>query len=119
MKIVWDRVTWYSKLLAVIVFLATFAIAFYLGRAYQAGDQRIILPRMNERACTLEGKICPDGSVVGRTGPRCEFAECPAVSAEPAAGKFCGGIAAIPCASGYRCEIKETYPDAGGSCVKD
>lgn len=27
--------------------------------------------------CTLEAKLCPDGSAVGRTGPNCEFAECP------------------------------------------
>ncbi len=27
--------------------------------------------------CTMEAKICPDGSAVGRTGPKCEFAECP------------------------------------------
>lgn len=27
--------------------------------------------------CTLEAKVCPDGSSVGRTGPLCEFAECP------------------------------------------
>lgn len=30
-----------------------------------------------QRACTLEAKVCPDGSVVGRTGPTCEFAACP------------------------------------------
>ncbi len=29
------------------------------------------------RACTLEAKLCPDGSAVGRTGPNCEFAKCP------------------------------------------
>jgi len=29
------------------------------------------------RACTEEAKICPDGSVVVRTGPNCEFSECP------------------------------------------
>jgi len=29
-------------------------------------------------ACTLEAKICPDGSAVGRSGPNCEFAACPA-----------------------------------------
>ena len=29
------------------------------------------------QACTLEAKICPDGSAVGRTGPNCEFAACP------------------------------------------
>lgn len=28
-------------------------------------------------ACTLEAKICPDGTAVGRTGPNCEFAACP------------------------------------------
>ena len=28
-------------------------------------------------ACTQEAKLCPDGSAVGRTGPNCEFAECP------------------------------------------
>ncbi|HQT83083.1 MAG TPA: hypothetical protein PLW99_02965 [Candidatus Paceibacterota bacterium] len=31
MKIEWNKVTWYSKLAAVIVFLATFLIAFDLG----------------------------------------------------------------------------------------
>ena len=29
-------------------------------------------------ACTMEAKLCPDGSAVGRTGPNCEFAACPA-----------------------------------------
>jgi len=28
-------------------------------------------------ACTKEAKLCPDGSAVGRTGPNCEFAQCP------------------------------------------
>jgi hypothetical protein len=28
-------------------------------------------------ACTLEAKLCPDGSHVSRTGPNCEFAPCP------------------------------------------
>tara|TARA_B100000745_G_scaffold254816_1_gene177404 strand:+ start:7272 stop:7898 length:627 start_codon:yes stop_codon:yes gene_type:complete len=27
-------------------------------------------------ACTLEARICPDGSAVGRTGPQCEFEAC-------------------------------------------
>lgn len=25
----------------------------------------------------MEAKLCPDGSSVGRTGPKCEFAKCP------------------------------------------
>jgi hypothetical protein len=30
-------------------------------------------------ACTQEAKLCPDGSYVSRTGPNCEFADCPKV----------------------------------------
>tara|TARA_Y100000310_G_C20428261_1_gene690131 strand:- start:201 stop:689 length:489 start_codon:yes stop_codon:yes gene_type:complete len=29
----------------------------------------------------MEGLVCPDGTVVGRTGPNCEFEECPEVEA--------------------------------------
>ncbi len=31
-------------------------------------------------ACTMDAKQCPDGSFVGRQGPRCEFAPCPGVA---------------------------------------
>ncbi|MEX2052790.1 MAG: hypothetical protein WD898_01025, partial [Candidatus Paceibacterota bacterium] len=31
--------------------------------------------------CTLDAKLCPDGSYVGRVGPNCEFAQCPGESA--------------------------------------
>jgi hypothetical protein len=31
------------------------------------------------KACTQEAKLCPDGTYVSRTGPNCEFAECPTV----------------------------------------
>lgn len=34
-------------------------------------------------ACTMEAKICPDGSSVERIGPNCEFAKCPATSPQP------------------------------------
>lgn len=27
--------------------------------------------------CTMDAKLCSDGSYVGRTGPNCEFAPCP------------------------------------------
>ena len=47
MKIEWNRVTWYSKLLAVVVFLATFAVAFWLGALWgrvHAGSARTAPP---------------------------------------------------------------------------
>jgi hypothetical protein len=28
-------------------------------------------------ACTMEARVCPDGTTVGRTGPDCSFAPCP------------------------------------------
>lgn len=28
-------------------------------------------------ACTMEAKVCPDGSYVSRSGPKCEFEACP------------------------------------------
>lgn len=31
-------------------------------------------------ACTMEARACPDGSYVGRTGPKCEFATCPSTT---------------------------------------
>jgi len=38
-------------------------------------------------ACTQEAKLCPDGSSVGRTEPRCEFSECPPL--KPVSGMVC------------------------------
>lgn len=30
--------------------------------------------------CTADAKLCPDGSYVGRSGPKCEFDPCPTTS---------------------------------------
>jgi hypothetical protein len=34
-------------------------------------------PGPEQVACTMEAKLCSDGSYVGRTGPDCEFTPCP------------------------------------------
>lgn len=34
-------------------------------------------------ACTMDAKMCPDGSFVGRSGPNCEFEACPASAEDP------------------------------------
>lgn len=52
-------------------------------------------------ACTQEAKICPDGSSVGRTGPNCEFAPCPAPKAENA---VCNTTA--DCTDGATCMVE-------------
>lgn len=46
------------------------------------------------KACTLDGKVCEDGSTVGRTGPNCEFAPCP--SPAPLQTIKGGGILSFP-----------------------
>lgn len=40
-------------------------------------EGEIVSPTIEPRACTLEAKICPDGSAVARVGPNCEFTPCP------------------------------------------
>lgn len=37
----------------------------------------LFLNSNRKTACTTEAKICPDGSSVGRAGPKCEFSKCP------------------------------------------
>jgi len=45
-----------------------------------AGLYRFNLDTQNNGvACTMEAKLCPDGSAVGRSGPNCEFVACPEV----------------------------------------
>ena len=38
------------------------------------------IPKTEGVMCTMEAKLCPDGSSVGRGGPACEFAACPTPS---------------------------------------
>lgn len=38
---------------------------------------------VTDTACTLEAKMCLDGSSVGREGPSCEFAACPDIPTIP------------------------------------
>lgn len=42
-------------------------------------QQQAVIPASDGgmRACTQEVMQCPDGSYVGRIGPKCEFAKCP------------------------------------------
>ncbi|MDP3882770.1 MAG: hypothetical protein Q8Q48_01810 [Candidatus Staskawiczbacteria bacterium] len=63
------------------IVIAVIAIAILGGAGYFV-YQNYSAPK--PIACTLEAKICPDGSSVGRTGPNCEFAECPEFSDQTA-----------------------------------
>lgn len=81
-------------IIAVTFFGGVFVYQYLLG--YKTNNQQQGLT-----ACTEEAKICPDGSVVGRTGPNCEFAECPEVKVDKTCRTEC---------------IKKGYSD--GNCTE-
>lgn len=60
--------------IAIVIALLIAAAVFSYERFYGSGN-----PAPPVVACTEEAKLCPDGSAVGRIGPNCEFAECPAL----------------------------------------
>ncbi len=63
------------------------AIGVALWFTLSAGSQNASTPIASSTTstqaweCNGDGKICPDGSTVGRTGPKCEFRECPSPNA--------------------------------------
>jgi len=78
--------------------------------SYTINDQGEILNlsitgSINPVACTMEAKLCPDGSAVGRTGPNCEFAQCPNVSPAKKSG-ITGTVILSP-----TCPVERIPPD--------
>lgn len=85
----------------------------------------------NPVACTMEAKLCSDGSAVGRTGPNCEFASCPLepkptvtkCTSEQRGGSICTAIYKPVCAKvNIQCfttpcnPIYETFSNACQAC---
>lgn len=67
-----------QKILIFIVALLAAALVFFIfARTKQAEAPQSPNHGDNQVSCTMEAKICPDGSAVGRTGPDCEFSPCP------------------------------------------
>ena len=89
----WNKVTWYSKLAAVIVFLATFFIAFNLGVLWEK--------TAFETALTASTPL-------------------PDTTSTSSAGAHCGGFIrnTSTCSTGYHCQLGP-IADKGGTCVKD
>ena len=70
-----------------IVFIILALVLLGAGGAFLYAQNGGVLPFITNNddggmvACTMEAKLCPDGvTYVGRQGPNCEFAACPAVS---------------------------------------
>jgi len=59
MKIEWNKVTWYSKLMAVILFTATFYLGFNLGKeSEKVKFQNEVLPMEDIVLEPIDGKYC-------------------------------------------------------------
>lgn len=82
-KNAFNTVTTFSKITALVLFVMFPVVAFYLGVSYQERldkpfmQQYVEVKKPTQQACTMEAKICSDGTSVGRIGPNCEFAKCP------------------------------------------
>lgn len=85
-------------------------------------------------ACTMDAKICPDGTAVGRVGPNCEFAPCPAPQASE--GTLCKpeqrnvdacieiyqpvcGLTQVECITEPCDPVPETYSNSCFACQND
>lgn len=60
-------------------------------------------------ACTMEARMCPDGTFVGRTGPKCEFQTCPVQKDYRSAVYEIDGISTT-LTDGYA--VREVTPDS-------
>ncbi len=74
---------------------------------------------LTQKACTMEAKLCPDGSSVGRVGPNCEFAPCPSGGSE-ACKNLCGdGICQEVVCTAISCPCAETAQSCPQDCAKE
>lgn len=71
-------------------------------------------------ACTMDARICPDGSAVGRTAPFCQFEACPTVTPNTNCQVWSPGACEMIISSGYhynsstnQCE----YFSGGSGCA--
>jgi hypothetical protein len=84
----------YGCMIKIIIFIIAVVTGITAVGAYRYNVQT----KQTRIACTMDAKLCPDGSYVGRTGPNCEFAVCPGGS--PVTSSGTGGVS--PNGSGIR-----------------
>lgn len=68
----------YIVIVALIVLVVGGVYVFTTGKKAEAPVENVPIGEAPV-ACTMDAKVCPDGSSVGRTGPKCEFAVCPEI----------------------------------------
>lgn len=66
-----------TVLILTMLLVGTIGAYGYLSRSMEKENSEI--PKVTSYECDADGYVCPDGSIVGRTGPTCEFSACPGV----------------------------------------
>jgi putative hemolysin len=97
--------------IGIILILATI-----VGGIFWLQNKKVSTNSNQQKACTMEAKLCDDGSYVSRTGPNCEFTPCPENKTSQMANP-----ASVYCVqNGGKSEIK-TAPDGSqtGYCKFD
>jgi membrane-bound inhibitor of C-type lysozyme len=63
MKIEYNKVTWYSKLLAIIIYIATFFLAYCLGQKYEQAN--LIIKEYEKQSGTISAVFaCPENKAI-------------------------------------------------------
>lgn len=70
------RIILAAVIVAVIIILAIIGVAQRASAPQNSGNDAGGNSG-GQTMCTMDAKICPDGSSVGRSGPDCEFEPCP------------------------------------------
>jgi hypothetical protein len=93
---------------------------------YRNAKEKPVIPAPGQRgqvACTLEAKVCPDGTSIGRTGPRCEFAACSAPNVDDTglgiAYAVPTGFTANAAAIGSDLTLHAVYDSSAGTTTPD
>ncbi len=91
------------KTLILLIGVALLVSAAAAALAYVTARKLVAPAGSSDRvSCTMEVRQCPDGSSVGRRGPKCEFAPCSSLSPTPTPATTCGPDQGA-CQSGYSC----------------
>ncbi len=74
------------------------------------------LQKNQPKACTTEARICPDGTLVGRTGSNCEFEPCPEPKGSVCKDQCGDGICQEIVCQGSGCPCAETKENCPKDC---
>lgn len=79
-----------------VLYILSLIGAYYVGKMSLYPNEGPLANTL-KRACTLDAKLCPDGTTVGREGPHCDFAPCSTVPLRPISTYKCPATEWVDC----------------------